>query len=130
MQKNVKQDHEIRSLVLNWMKECTIFVLNRVSDWRPWEPGSPGAHLYSNFPWMPPTQALSLLPFPFLSPSLLVLTHFLFFILGSLRRHNSNGNENLKKVIGWIGKTTTLHMQQAFLYISSLSLNDHDDENA
>ena len=36
MQKNVNQDHEIRSLVLNWMKECTIFVLNRVSDWSPW----------------------------------------------------------------------------------------------
>ena len=96
--KNVNKDHEIRSLVLIWMKECTIFVLNRVSDWRPRKSGSPGAHLYSNFPWMPPTQALSLLPFPFLSPSLLVFTHFLFFILGSLRCHNSNGNQNLKKI--------------------------------
>ena len=50
MQKNVNQDHEIRPLALNWMKECTIFVLNRVSDQRPRNSGSPGAHLYSNFP--------------------------------------------------------------------------------
>ena len=120
MQKNVNQDHEIRSLVLNWMKECTIFVLNRVSDWRPRESGSPGAHLYSKFPWMPPTQALSLLPFSFLSPSLLVFTHFLFFILGSLRCHNSNGNQNLKKSNRLNRQNNNSAHSACFLYINFL----------
>ena len=36
------------------------------------------------------------------------------------------GNENVKKKIGLISKTTTLHVHHAFLYISFLFLHDYD----
>ena len=38
--------------------------------------------------------------------------------LGTLRSNDADGNENLKKTIGLISKTTTLHVHHAFLYIS------------
>ena len=40
--------------------------------------------------------------------------------LGSLKFSETDGNdhENLKKTIGFISKTTTLHEHHAFLYIS------------
>ena len=44
-------------------------------------------------------------------------------MLGTLRYHNADGNENVKKAIGWIGKTTSLDAQHAFLYISLPSLH-------
>ena len=34
-------------------------------------------------------------------------------ILGSIRWHDGDGNENFKNAIGWIDKITTLHTQQA-----------------
>ena len=34
--------------------------------------------------------------------------------IGILRCHDGDDNENVKNVIGWIGKTTTLHVQHAF----------------
>ena len=33
-------------------------------------------------------------------------------------RHFAHGNENVKKTIGLISKTTTLHVHHGFLYIS------------
>ena len=46
--------------------------------------------------------------------------------LGALRSNDADGNENVKKTIGLIGKTTTLHVHHAFLYISFLFLHDYD----
>ena len=39
-------------------------------------------------------------------------------IIGTLRYNDADGNENVKKTIGFISKTTTLHVHHAFLYIS------------
>ena len=38
--------------------------------------------------------------------------------LGTLRSNDADGNENVKKTIDFISKTTTLHVHHAFLYIS------------
>ena len=46
--------------------------------------------------------------------------------LGTLRCHDGDDNENVKKAIGWRGKTTTLYVHHAFLYISLPSLHDYD----
>ena len=48
---------------------------------------------------------------------------------GTLRRHNGRRwqwERHAKKAIVWIGKTTTLHVQHAFLYTSLPSLHDYD----
>ena len=42
------------------------------------------------------------------------------------RCHNGGGSENVKKAIGWIGKTTILHVQHAFLYTSLPSRHHYD----
>ena len=47
-------------------------------------------------------------------------------ILGSFSKDNSDGNENVKKAIGLLSKTTSLHVRHAFLYISLLLLHDYD----
>ena len=39
---------------------------------------------------------------------------------------NDKGKENVKKPIGLLSKTTTLHVHHAFSYISLLSLHDYD----
>ena len=46
--------------------------------------------------------------------------------LGSFSNDDGDGNQNVKKAIGLLRKTTTLQMHHAFLYISSLSLHDYD----
>ena len=46
--------------------------------------------------------------------------------IGSLRCHYGDGNENVKKGLVKISKTTTLHIHRAFLYISLPSLHDYD----
>ena len=46
--------------------------------------------------------------------------------LGTKKCYDGDNNENVKKEIGWIGKTTTLHVQHAFLSISLPSLHDYD----
>ena len=46
--------------------------------------------------------------------------------LGTLRSADGDGNENVKKAIGLISKTTILHVLHAFLYISFPSLQDYD----
>ena len=48
------------------------------------------------------------------------------FSLGTLRCHDGDDNETVKKAISWIGKTTTMHVYHAFLYISSPSLHGYD----
>ena len=45
---------------------------------------------------------------------------------GTLRCHDGDDNENAKKAIDWISKTTTLHVHLAFLYISLPPLRDYD----
>ena len=45
---------------------------------------------------------------------------------GSLRCHDGNDNEIIKKAMDWIGTTTTVHVHHAFLYISLPSLHDDD----
>ena len=47
-------------------------------------------------------------------------------ILGSLSNEDGDGNENGKKAIGLISKTTTLHLDHAFLNISLPSLHDYN----
>ena len=47
-------------------------------------------------------------------------------ILGTVRFHDDEDNENVKKAIGWIRKTTTLHVYHALFYISLLALHDYD----
>ena len=39
---------------------------------------------------------------------------------------NDNGNEKVKKAIGLLTKTTSLHVHHAFLYISLLLQHDYD----
>ena len=46
--------------------------------------------------------------------------------LGSLRSNDADGNEYVKKTIGLISKTTTLHVHHAFLYIFLPFLHDYD----
>ena len=43
-----------------------------------------------------------------------------------LKQRRQPGNENGKNATGLIRKTTLLHVHHAFLYISLLSLHDHD----
>ena len=46
------------------------------------------------------------------------------FSVGTVR--SNDGDENVKKTIGFITKTTTLHVHHAFLYISLPSLHDYN----
>ena len=47
-------------------------------------------------------------------------------ILGSFSNDDGDGNQAVKKAIGLLRNTTTLHVHHAFLYISSPSLHDYD----
>jgi len=47
-------------------------------------------------------------------------------IIRSFSNDDGDGNENGKKTIGLISKTTTLHVHHTFLYISLPSLHDYD----
>ena len=46
--------------------------------------------------------------------------------IGALRSDDGDGNEEVKKAIGLITKTTILHVHHAFFYISLPSLYDYD----
>ena len=46
--------------------------------------------------------------------------------LGTLRSNDADGNENVKKTIGLISKTTTLHVHHAFCTFLCLFLHDYD----
>ena len=47
-------------------------------------------------------------------------------LVGTLRSDDGHGNENVKKAIGLITKTTIFHLHHAFLYISLPSLHHYD----
>ena len=47
-------------------------------------------------------------------------------ILGSFSNDDGDGNQAVKKAIGLLRKTTTLHVHHAFLYISLPSLHGYD----
>ena len=44
----------------------------------------------------------------------------------TLRNYDGDGKENVKKAIGLMSKTTTLHVHHTFLYTSFLSLHNYD----
>ena len=44
----------------------------------------------------------------------------------SFSNDDGDGNENVKTTIGLFSKTTTLHVDHAFLYIALPSLHDYD----
>ena len=46
--------------------------------------------------------------------------------LGTLQNYDGDSKENVKKTIGLMSKTTTLHVHHAFLYISLPSLHNYD----
>ena len=46
--------------------------------------------------------------------------------VGSFSNNDGDGNENVKKAIGLLSKTTSLHVHHAFLYISLPLLHDYD----
>ena len=48
--------------------------------------------------------------------------------LGSFSNDDGDGNQDVKKAIGLLRKTTTSHVHHTFLYISLLSLHDYDVE--
>ena len=48
------------------------------------------------------------------------------FTIGTLRSNDADDNENVKKTIGLISKTTTSQVYHAFLYISFPFLHDYD----
>ena len=47
-------------------------------------------------------------------------------IIGTLRSNDADDNKNVKKTIGLISKTTTLHVHHTFLHISFPFLHDYD----
>ena len=51
---------------------------------------------------------------------------FYFYLKGSFSNDDGDGNEDVKKAMGLLRKTTTLHVHHAFLYISLPSLHDYD----
>ena len=46
--------------------------------------------------------------------------------VGSFSNDDGDGNENVKKAVGLLSKTTTLHVHHPFLYISLPLLHDYD----
>ena len=47
-------------------------------------------------------------------------------LIGSFSNDDGDGKEDVKKAIGLLRKTTTLHVHHTFLYISLPSLHDYD----
>ena len=58
--------------------------------------------------------------------SMVMTVVLLIMIIGTLRNYDCDGNENVKKTIGLISKTTTLHVHHAFLSISLSFLHKYD----
>ena len=56
----------------------------------------------------------------------MIRERFSMQLLGTLRSDEGDDNEDVKKALGLIIKTTTLHVYHAFLYISLPSLHDYD----
>ena len=55
-----------------------------------------------------------------------MISRFLSIVVGSFSNDDGDGNQDVKKAIGLLRKTTTLHVHHAFLYISLPSLHDYD----
>ena len=53
-------------------------------------------------------------------------TDAISWVIGSFSKDDSDGNQDVKKAIGLLCKTTTLNVHHAFLYISSRSLHDYN----
>ena len=51
---------------------------------------------------------------------------FALLVVGSFSNDDGDGNEDVKKAIGLLRKTTTLHVHHAFWFISLPSLHDYD----
>ena len=47
-------------------------------------------------------------------------------VAGSFSNDDGDGTQDVKKAIGLLAKTTTLHVHHSFLYISLPSLHDYD----
>ena len=47
-------------------------------------------------------------------------------VIGSFSKDDEDGSENVKKAIGLLSKTTTLHVHHGFLYIALSSLHDYN----
>ena len=47
-------------------------------------------------------------------------------VAGRFSNDDGDGNQNVKKTIGLLRKTTTLHVHHSFLYISLPFLHDYD----
>ena len=47
-------------------------------------------------------------------------------VLGSFSNDDSDGNENVKKAVGLLSKTTSLHLHHPFLYISLPLLHNYE----
>ena len=58
--------------------------------------------------------------------SMVMTVVLLIMIIATLRNYDGDGNEKVKKTIGLISKTTTLHVHHAFLYISLSFLHKYD----
>ena len=56
----------------------------------------------------------------------MILTPVSVLLIVTLRSDDGDGNEEVKKAMGLISKTTILHVHHAFLYISLPSLHDYD----
>ena len=46
--------------------------------------------------------------------------------VGSCSKDDGDGNENVKKALGLLSKTTSLHVHHTFLYISLPLLHNYD----
>ena len=46
--------------------------------------------------------------------------------VGSFSNDDGDGNENVKKAIGLLSKTTSLHVHHAFLYVSLPLMHDYN----
>ena len=60
------------------------------------------------------------------SETLLLLLPLLPLLLGTFSNDDGDGNQGVRKAIGLLRKTITLHVHHAFLYISLPSLHDYD----
>ena len=58
-----------------------------------------------------------------------IILGYTFSRLGSLSNNDDNGNENVKKAIGMISRTTALHVHHPLSYINLLSLHDYGVKN-
>ena len=110
--KNQFDERLVQKFVLRWhdaiQAETRFFPLSQETKRRLWLQGGVGHHWYLS-PFNEVSTASS-------SPK----------SIGSFSNDDGDGNKDVKKAIGLLRKTTTLHVHHAFLYISLPSLHDYD----